>query len=163
MTVSWADGGKKAVIRVRPGTRKVEVKKDGFTALWRGSDAEDGGNRSVTARLERTPPPAENRPSNVGITPPGSSIAPPKPAVAEKPPVEEPKKDDKDWVQLFNGKDLAGWKTHPSQPGNWRVEKGILIGSVAANLYTERGRLREFPPSYRSAREGRRWQRLFPL
>ncbi len=28
VTVSWDDGGKKAEIRVRPGTRKVEVKKD---------------------------------------------------------------------------------------------------------------------------------------
>src|SRR5712692_858631 len=67
--------------------------------------------------------------------------------------------DEKDWVQLFNGKNLAGWKLHP-QPNKreiaevipktedgrlvafegklkkggkvvplWRVEDGILIGS----------------------------------
>ncbi len=30
---------------------------------------------------------------------------------------------------LFNGKDLTGWKTHPKQPGDWRVEDGILVGS----------------------------------
>jgi serine/threonine protein kinase/formylglycine-generating enzyme required for sulfatase activity len=45
------------------------------------------------------------------------------------------------FVSLFNGKDLAGWKTHPTQPGNWRVENGILIGSGTSlsYLYTERG------------------------
>ena len=29
--------------------------------------------------------------------------------------------DTKGFVPLFNGKDLTGWKTHPKQPGNWRV------------------------------------------
>ncbi len=43
------------------------------------------------------------------------------------------------FVPLFNGRDLAGWKTHPSQPGNWRVENGVLIGSGsdASHLYTD--------------------------
>ena len=44
------------------------------------------------------------------------------------------------WVRLFNRKDLAGWKTHPSKPGDWRVETGILIGRgpQISYLYTER-------------------------
>src|SRR5262249_6529407 len=45
------------------------------------------------------------------------------------------------WVSLFNGKDLTGWKTHPSQPGNWRVEDGILIGGTSptgSHLYSDR-------------------------
>jgi hypothetical protein len=33
------------------------------------------------------------------------------------------------FVSLFNGRDLTGWKMHPGQPGNWRVEKGLLVGS----------------------------------
>jgi hypothetical protein len=33
-----------------------------------------------------------------------------------------------DFIQLFNGKDLTGWKTHPQLMGNWRVENGVLIG-----------------------------------
>ncbi len=43
------------------------------------------------------------------------------------------------FVPLFNGKDLTGWKTHPSQPGRWKVEDGILIaeGSELCCLYTE--------------------------
>ncbi len=145
MTVSWAEGGKNAVIRVRPGTRKVEVKKDGFTAFGEEVTLEDGGNLVVTARLDPTPPPARENPPIVSRTAPAPPVAPSKLEVADKPPVQETKKDDKDWVQLFNGKDLAGWKTHPSQPGQWRVDKGILIGSGAgANLYTERGDFENF-------------------
>ena len=72
-----------------------------------------------------------------------------------------------DFVQLFNGKDLTGWKIHPKPGGNiaevitvekdgkvvgydaklkdgktthlWRVEDGILIGSgPASHLFSER-------------------------
>ena len=45
-----------------------------------------------------------------------------------------PKSDD-GFVQLFNGKDLNGWKTHPDQPGLWRVEEGILVGRYDRNGY----------------------------
>src|SRR5262249_16790749 len=50
------------------------------------------------------------------------------------------------FMPLFNGKDLTGWKTHPSQPGNWRVENGVLIssGSPASHLYTERSDYKDF-------------------
>src|SRR5262245_16075752 len=86
---------------------------------------------------------------------------------------DEPKADDKGWVQLFNGKDLTGWKLHPNPNpqitgliGNekdgkviaihgkqkdgkvvplWRVEDGILIGSgPASHLFSERGDYRNF-------------------
>ena len=33
------------------------------------------------------------------------------------------------FVSLFNGRDLTGWKMHAGQPGNWRVENGVLLGS----------------------------------
>lgn len=51
------------------------------------------------------------------------------------------------FVPLFNGHDLTGWKTHPKQPGNWRVENGILVGSgpgATSHLYTERGDYKDF-------------------
>jgi Domain of Unknown Function (DUF1080) len=50
-------------------------------------------------------------------------------------------KDNKDegWVQLFNGKDLTGWKVYPSGTGQWKVEDGILIGSgPSSHLFSER-------------------------
>ena len=67
----------------------------------------------------------------------GLDVAPEK----ELPP--NPKKAAEGFVSLFNGKDLTGWKTHPKQPGNWRVnEEGILVGSGptgVSHLYTVRG------------------------
>jgi serine/threonine protein kinase len=50
-----------------------------------------------------------------------------------------------DWVQLFNGKDLTGWKTHAEQPDGWRVENGILIGTGRpTHLFSEYGDYRDF-------------------
>jgi hypothetical protein len=70
----------------------------------------------------------------------------PAPTKAETLPGLGAAAEDKGFVPLFNGKDLKGWKTHPSQPGNWRVEKGILIGSSdgVSHLYTERGDYMDF-------------------
>lgn len=59
----------------------------------------------------------------------------------------EPAIQDKDkgsWIELFNGKDLTGWKPHP----NWKVKDGILIGSGPternAMLATERNDYEDF-------------------
>jgi hypothetical protein len=52
-----------------------------------------------------------------------------------------------DFVPLFRGIDLTGWKTDPRLPGNWRVEHGVLVGSgpaAVSHLYTERGDYRDF-------------------
>ncbi len=44
-----------------------------------------------------------------------------------------------DFVPIFNGRDLKGWTTHPSQPDGWSVNDGILIGQDAMGyLYTKR-------------------------
>lgn len=82
-------------------------------------------------------------------------------------------KDDKGWTQLFNGKDLTGWKLHPKPGGQivdvvpvekngkliayqgklkngsavplWRAEEGILIGSgPASHLFSERDDYQNF-------------------
>ena len=37
-------------------------------------------------------------------------------------------------MSLFNGRDLTGWKTDPSFPGNWRVENGVIVGT-GGNTY----------------------------
>jgi len=55
------------------------------------------------------------------------------------------KKDKESWVQLFNGRDLTGWKVYPKGTGKWRVEEGILIGSgPASHLFSERGDYTDF-------------------
>jgi hypothetical protein len=53
------------------------------------------------------------------------------------------------WVQLFNGKDLKGWKTHPDNPGKWSVKDGALVGrgTEPSHLFSERGDYENF--SYR--------------
>jgi hypothetical protein len=86
----------------------------------------------------------------------------------------EDKKDSEGWVQLFNGKNLDGWKLPPKpNPGAitevvpiekngkvvayegkfkngkegplWRVEDGILIGSgPASHLFSQRGDYENF-------------------
>jgi hypothetical protein len=39
-----------------------------------------------------------------------------------------PAQEKTEWVQLFNGKDLDGWHTHPKNPGNWSVIDGCIVG-----------------------------------
>jgi len=60
--------------------------------------------------------------------------------IKELPP-EEP-----GWVQLFNGKDLTGWKYHPKHPGEWTVKDGILTsgGKEGNYLYTVRDDYADF-------------------
>jgi formylglycine-generating enzyme required for sulfatase activity len=49
------------------------------------------------------------------------------------------------WVQLFNGKDLTGWKTHPDKPGKWRVENNLLVGDgPPSHLFSQRGDYENF-------------------
>jgi uncharacterized protein (TIGR03067 family) len=49
------------------------------------------------------------------------------------------------FVPLFNGRDLTGWKTHPDQPGDWRVEDGVLIGrGPRSHLFSQRGDYEDF-------------------
>jgi hypothetical protein len=46
---------------------------------------------------------------------------------------------------LFNGRDLDGWETHPDEPGNWRVEDGILVASGKPSyLFTRRDDFGDF-------------------
>ena len=51
VTVTWSDGGKKAEIHVKAGTRKVEVKKDGFSVDGKELTFKDGDREVFTARL----------------------------------------------------------------------------------------------------------------
>jgi hypothetical protein len=50
------------------------------------------------------------------------------------------------WVKLFNGKDLTGWKTHPSNPGDWKVEDGAIVGRgiKTSHLFSDRGDYENF-------------------
>ncbi|HEV3260242.1 MAG TPA: SUMF1/EgtB/PvdO family nonheme iron enzyme [Gemmataceae bacterium] len=58
MTVTWGKDGKAAVIGLKPGTHKVQVKKDGFSAFGEEVELEDGQRRVLTARLVSPAPAA---------------------------------------------------------------------------------------------------------
>jgi serine/threonine protein kinase/formylglycine-generating enzyme required for sulfatase activity len=61
----------------------------------------------------------------------------------ELPPATPPAADD--FVSLFNGKDLQGWKQLPAEQGGWRVEKGVLVAQgPGGNLFSERGDYQDF-------------------
>jgi hypothetical protein len=53
---------------------------------------------------------------------------------------------DEGWAQLFNGKDLTGWKTYPGGgTGEWKVEDGAIVGTgKASHLFSERGDYENF-------------------
>jgi hypothetical protein len=62
-----------------------------------------------------------------------------------RPARADDKDDDKGWTQLFNGKDLTGWKTHPDDKAKWEVKDGVLIGTgPAGHLFSERGDYENF-------------------
>jgi hypothetical protein len=67
-------------------------------------------------------------------------------AASVLPAADDEKKDEgKGWVQLFNGKDLKGWKVHAKNPGKWKVEDGILISTGGvSHLFSERGDYKNF-------------------
>ncbi len=102
VTVSWANGGKTTEIRVKPGTRKVEVKKDGFSMSGDEVAVGDGGRGVFTATLEPlTAPPPPPRPMTDGF------------------------------VSLFNGKDLTGWYVENGDARQWGLEGDAIVGRSA--------------------------------
>ncbi len=49
------------------------------------------------------------------------------------------------WVQLFNGKDLTGWKTHFRVHGGWKVEGGAIVSrDQLAYLFSDKGDYQNF-------------------
>jgi len=121
VTVTWDEGGKKAEIHIKPGTHKIEVKKDGFTVHGDDVVVKDGERRVFTATFQQSQP-----------------ARPVKGA-------DEPTPTADGFVPLFNGKDLTGWKTHEKNPGDWTVEGGILIGrGPPSYLFSERGDYKNF-------------------
>jgi TPR repeat protein/serine/threonine protein kinase len=70
----------------------------------------------------------------------------PVPVEVKKPPSPPAPVPADGFVVLFNGKDLSGWKTHPQQPGQWRVVDGAITctGTHKAHLFSERGDYKDF-------------------
>src|SRR4029077_4885949 len=77
------------------------------------------------------------------LTPNLATVTPEANVLPKQPP---PNPDG--FVQLFNGKDLTGWKTHPEDPMEvtWDVVDGCISpsGPKAAHLFSERGDYADF-------------------
>jgi 3-keto-disaccharide hydrolase len=55
------------------------------------------------------------------------------------------KAKDQGFVELFNGKDLTGWKVHPDDKAKWAVEDGLLVGrGPKGHFFSERGDYENF-------------------
>ena len=52
-----------------------------------------------------------------------------------KPPARQAEAEPDGFVPLFNGQNLAGWKTHPSQPNGWGVTDGVLVSESGGPSY----------------------------
>jgi hypothetical protein len=130
MTVQVPGDEQPIEIKATPGRHQVQVRKNGFEVVSKEVELATGKSPPIKVRLEPVQH-AENTPKKV----PG--------AIEEVP--GNPRGEDT-FVSLFNGRDLSGWKTHPAQPGNWRVENGILIGRGPArsHLYTVRDDYKDF-------------------
>ena len=132
-------------IRAVPGQRKVEVKKDGFKTFGEVVTVKTDGSEEVTVRLE--PLVADRLPNEDRVT--SKTSRGEDPVLKNEVVSSRSMQDDagaSEFVPLFNGKDLSGWKTHPSQPGQWRVQGGVLIGSgpAASHLYSVRDDYKDF-------------------
>ncbi len=72
------------------------------------------------------------------VTPEPTGPGPAVPRPGGGPPVAE-------WLPLFNGRDLTGWKVFPSGTGQWEIIDGVLTSSgPPSHLFTERGDFRDF-------------------
>jgi hypothetical protein len=148
----------KTVVNVKPNDWfPVELIADGNNvrvAFASGSLALEGVRSKLSAgpivlRLPQANSTVELRNIAIKELPSGATAAAPK-ATAGAPGATAGSPSsaaipDKDWTKLFNGKDLTGWKTHPNQPGFWKVENGELVGfGATSHLFSERGDFEDF-------------------
>jgi len=118
--------------------------------LWYAGIFSGKGAEPRVANQDAKPQPAgdpDSKPQPAGNQDPRPQpVASPDPM----PPVEKvdnppPPLEGAGFVPLFDGKTLTGWKTHPSQPGNWRVFNGVLtVAGPVSHLYTTRGDYKDF-------------------
>jgi hypothetical protein len=66
-------------------------------------------------------------------------------ATVPAPAADDTKSGSVGFVQLFNGRDLSGWKEHPDNKGKWSVQDGCLTATgPVTHLFSERGDYENF-------------------
>lgn len=110
--LTWAKGEQTAQIQVKPGTRKLEVRKNEMTIAGETVEMESGGMKKVVVKF--TPNKANETAAipKLNGTPPSTAQSVPQ------------------WATLFNGTDLTGWKQE-DKGSWWSFKDGILKGKVS--------------------------------
>ena len=151
----------KQKVRVQPGNGEITLTYEGLETLTKSFSIKSGetkilnvsiADEKIVAAFEGEIIPSASgveKAKNVGNLPGESQPSSPSSVKGAAPGVVARAAQAGDgFVSLFNGKDLTSWRAHSSQPGNWRVEKGVLIGSGEgsdrSDLYTERGDFKDF-------------------
>jgi anti-sigma factor RsiW len=145
VSVKWADGNQSAEIRVPAGTRKLEVKRNGVTVAGETVEIAHNDRKVVSAKLKPVEPAVAAATPVVPTVDDEDDDPPPPPPVVSAPP-------EKDFVPLFNGKDLSGWERLGNQDGtSWKVADGILFGAMKTKppaMPTTLRKLRPMPRHY---------------
>ena len=120
ITFIWPGDDKPVEIRAVPGEHELEVEREGFKTFGRKVSFKTNGSEVVTVRLESDAEVirgVKNKANtNEGILVRGSK------------PSTQPW--NASWVSLFNGKDLDGWEDIGPWVGSWKVENGVLKGTI---------------------------------
>ena len=135
----WSEGSKGDLLTCRTANNFDDYFEFAFSAVGELLSIYVDGQRIAEVRD------ADYRPGSLGIATRGGQSLFQDVEIMILDKESAPRAED-DWAPLFNGNDLTGWKTHPSQPGKWRVENGVLIGSGPApsHLYSQRGDFNDF-------------------
>src|SRR3990172_9008016 len=94
---------------------------------------------SAPAPATAPAPSAAMPPAAPAPAPPAA--APPAPArtTAPAPAAAAPKAADSGWINLFNGKDLTGWKVGDKEQSKIHVEDGMIVAAgPRSHVFTER-------------------------
>jgi hypothetical protein len=128
-TVTVTNDGKTFTVRVAANRKhRLEVKKDGFETFGEEVEVEVGGRKPVAIHLgPATTGKGESGLPTKGTVPPAGGGATTGGSVASARAGPGAAADD--FVPLFNGKDLAGWKSPGSSAANWEVKDAVLCGS----------------------------------
>ena len=116
VAVTWQDGGMKAEIGVKPGTRKVELKKDGFSVYGDEVTLEDRGRKVLVARLEPNPPETPHEVATTDVASQGE---------ADKQHFENASAGDGDLGPA--GAVLPGSWTLVGPPGAWKATRAGVV------------------------------------
>lgn len=104
-------------IELPAGKRELRITKGGFEAFTTAITLVAGKSKTVKVSLTKT------------------EEAEPKPPVIPS----------KDWVSLFNGRNLTGWGTFDGGAGGWKVEDGLIVGRRhVRDLFSQRGDFEDF-------------------